>query len=272
MSSAPPEVYAAPFDAIADRYDDVFTGSIIGRAQRASVWNELEKAFHSGDRILEMGCGTGVDACFLAERGVTVVACDSSSRMTEMAVHRVREAGKESFVQVQALAAEEISKLRSDSLFDGAFSNFGALNCVEDLGTLARNLGKLLRPGATALLCLMGPCCLWEVIWYLGQGNPRNAFRRLHRGGVTARLADGASVHVKYPSLRFLARTFAPEFRLKSLKGVGVSVPPSYLERWANRFPRLFSLSAQADAILGYCPGVRVLADHLLVRFIRENL
>jgi len=234
------------------------------------VWKELGKAFRSGDHVLEIGCGTGVDACFLAERGVTVVACDSSSQMIAVATRRVKDSGKVRSVHLRLLAAENIASLPSGDSFDGAFSNFGALNCVRDLQQFVKNLAILLRPGATALLCWMGPCCLWEITWYLAQGKPGKALRRFHPEGVTARLAEGASVRVRYPSGRLLARTFAPEFRLVSIRGIGVSVPPSYLEPWANRFPCLFDLSVRADLLLGRCPGIRALSDHILMEFRRE--
>lgn len=271
MPVMPPLACAAPFDAVADRYDEAFTQSRIGRAQRGSVWKEMERVFQRGDRVLEIGCGTGLDACFLAERGVTVVACDNSPRMIAMATRRIAESGQERFVQPYLLGAEEIASLRDGSRFDGAFSNFGALNCVQDLGQLARDLAALLKPGATALLCLMGPCCLWEVAWYLGQAKPGKAFRRTHPGGVTARLTDDAFVRVHYPSVRSLERTFAPEFHLVSVKGIGVAVPPSYVEGWARRFPRLLRLAERADSYLGRCPGVRDLADHILLRFQRVD-
>jgi SAM-dependent methyltransferase len=270
MAVAPAQIYAAPFDAIAERYDETFTTSRIGKAQRSSVWKELEKIFRAGDRVLEIGCGTGVDACFLAERGVSVVACDSSPRMIAVASHRLKESEKNSLVRPHLLAAENISSLHNGESFDGAFSNFGALNCVEDLEQFGRDLAILLNPGATALLCWMGPCCLWEIVWYLAQGKPGKAVRRFRRGGVTARLAEGATVRVNYPSVRLLARTFAPRFRLVSFKGIGLSVPPSYLEAWVNRFPRLFDLSIRADSLLGACPGIRGFADHILLEFRRE--
>jgi ubiquinone/menaquinone biosynthesis C-methylase UbiE len=272
MAIARAQIGAAPFDAIAERYDETFTTSKVGRAQRASVWKELERVFRPGNRVLEIGCGTGVDASFLAERGVTVVACDSSPQMIAVATRRVKETGKGSSVVPHLLAAEDIASLQNEGSFDGAFSNFGALNCVEDLQQFARDLAILLKPGTTALLCWMGRCCLWEIAWYLAQGKPGKALRRFHRGGVTARLAEGATVRVRYPSVRLLTRTFAPEFRLVSIKGIGVSVPPSYLETRANRFPRLFELSMQADSLLGRCPGVRALADHVLLEFRREDL
>jgi ubiquinone/menaquinone biosynthesis C-methylase UbiE len=267
-----PQAYSAPFDAIADRYDEIFTTSRIGQAQRAAVWKELDKAFRPGDRVLEIGCGTGVDACFLAKRGVTVVACDSSPQMITVASRRVKENEKHSSVHPRLLAAEDIASLRDTDFFDGVFSNFGVLNCIQDLDLLARNLGMLLKPGATALLCLMGPCCLWEVGWYLAHGNPQKAFRRLRRGEVVGHVTKETSVAVYYPSIRKLVRLFAPEFRLKSLRGVGISVPPSYVESWARRFPRLLRLGMRVDSVLGQSPGVRVLADHVLLKFEREGI
>ena len=51
--------------------------------------------------------------------------------------------------------------------FDGALSNFGGLNCVDDLGV------RRLRPGlggaarGVALLCVMGPVVPWEWGWFL---------------------------------------------------------------------------------------------------------
>lgn len=271
MSSADSPLYVAPFDAVADHYDETFTESRIGRAQRESVWTELNQAFCSGDRVLEIGCGTGVDACFLASRGVRVVACDCSPRMLAVTNRRVRETGSSGFVESHLLGSGEINELPGGRTFDGVFSNFGALNCVDDLRRLASDLGQLLRPGAPALFCLMGPCCLWEVAWYLSHGNLRKACRRFPRGGVDARLANGAAVHVFYPSIHSLTRVFAPEFRLRFVKGIGVAVPPSYLEPLVARFPRAFDLQKRLDSWLGVCPGVRSLADHILLSFERTG-
>jgi hypothetical protein len=156
-------------------------------------------------------------------------------------------------------------------LFDGAFSNFGALNCVSDFKPLAEDLAALLRPGATALLSWMGPFCLWETVWYLLHGKPAKALRRLHRGGTTTRVDGGIPVTVYYPSVRMLARMFAPHFSVKSIKGIGVTVPPSYLEPLASQLPRLLNAAVVADRILGRCSGIRLLADHILIRLERES-
>jgi SAM-dependent methyltransferase len=263
------QIGAAPFDSVASQYDDIFTSSSIGKAQRESVWSELAKTFHAGDRVLEIGCGTGVDACFLAERSVRVVACDSSPQMIAVATSRVRENRLQRLVQPIVLRAEDIATLPNDGLFDGAFSNFGAINCIEDLSLLSRVLCERLRPGAKLLLCGLGPCCAWEIAWYLGHAQPHKAFRRL-RSATSARILNGVPVRVRYPSVRSLERTFAPEFRLKSVKGVGILVPPSYLESWAIRSPRLLRLAVRADSRFEGWVGLRELADHILLTFERR--
>jgi len=270
MAATQQQVLAAPFDAVAAGYDEAFTSSKIGQAQRAVVWRELARTFRSGQRILEIGCGTGVDACFLAERGVRVLACDPSSRMIDVTTRRIHQSGLQELVQTRVLAAENLPSLRSGEKFDGAFSNFGALNCVEDLRKLAIDLAGLLKPGATALLCWMGPYCAWEILWYLAGRNRVKAFRRFKSGGVTAKIGEDAFVHLQYPSFRSIQRSFAPEFRVRSMQGVGVAVPPSYCESWAGRHPHLLELFSKFDLRLGRCPGIRSLGDHLLVRLQRE--
>lgn len=267
------QAVASPFDGVADEYDAIFTDSRIGRAQRSSVWVELASAFHPGDRVLEVGCGTGVDACFLAERGVSVVACDSSREMIRVAQGRARNRLsklRNAAVTFRQCAAEELGRLSSYAPFDGAFSNFGVLNCVGNLRQFAQILAPLLKPSARVMLCLMGPCCAWECIWFACHGDLKRATRRLHRNGTVATIGSG-TVKVHYPALRDLRRTFAPEFRQRAVKGIGVAVPPSYLSPFANRFPRALGAAKLLERALASCPGIRSLADHILLTLERTN-
>jgi SAM-dependent methyltransferase len=270
MSTLQAGLNQAPFDALADSYDREFTFSKIGQAQRSAVWKQLGRTFRSGDRVLEIGCGTGVDACFLAERGVQVVACDSSSAMVRVAARRVRELdASANTVDVRLLAAENLGALEHEARFDGVFSNFAALNCVEDLHAVGESLGRLLKPGGMALLCFLGPCCLWEIIWYLFTAKPRKAFRRRQSASITAKLAPGASVQVRYYRVRSLARIFAPSLRLRSWSGIGLTVPPSYVESAAQGFPALLKLAERSDRLLARCPVIRGFSDHILLKLER---
>ena len=266
------QLAASPFDAVASSYDAVFTGSPVGRAQRSEVWRELEKSFHPGQHVLEIGCGTGVDACFLAERGVSVLACDSSREMIRVATERVRECSEDfedASVQLRTWRAEDIGSIDPDRLFDGALSNFGALNCVRDLRDFSQQLATRISPGAPVLLCMMGPCCLWELAWFALHGQPAQAMRRFWRAGVTARVAEYGFVRVYYPSVGAIARAFTPHFRLRQIKGIGLAIPPSYAASWTDRFPKLWRLAQSTDRTMAGLPVLRLLADHILLRFER---
>ena len=52
---------------------------------RGATQRRLEARFSAGHRVLELNCGTGEDAVFLARRGVRVLATDLSGAMVEAA-------------------------------------------------------------------------------------------------------------------------------------------------------------------------------------------
>ena len=117
-------------------YDYTFSASAIGRAQRNSVWREMNRTFQKGHRILEINCGTGIDALHLAGRGVQVVACDSAPGMIAVARQRLDASSSRSLVDLRCLATEHIAQLESEGPYDGILSNFSGLNCLSDLRPL----------------------------------------------------------------------------------------------------------------------------------------
>jgi ubiquinone/menaquinone biosynthesis C-methylase UbiE len=258
----------AAFDRIAERYDEMFTSTTIGRLQRAVVWDALARAFEMGDNVLELNCGTGEDAFFLARRGVWVTACDASQAMIEVARRRQeRETLGVANLEFQQIANEDLGTFQTQCVFDGAFSNFSGLNCVEDMREVAAHLGRLVRPGARLLVCFSTRICAWEILWYLSHAAPRKAFRRV-RGYALARV-DGISVPVWYPTLREIRRNFAEWFRVRSVRAVGLLVPPSYVEPWAERHERWMVRFARLDQIVGRLPILRGIGDHALVEMER---
>ena len=256
----------APFDALAESYDRIFTDSLIGRAQRAATWRYLDSTFLPGQRVLELNCGTGVDALHLAERGVLVDGFDASAAMIGVANRRLA-ASRRLPVRFEVLATEKLGAI--DSAYHGAFSNFGGLNCVQDLRQVADDLARLVRPLGHLLLCLASRFCVWETAWWLAHAKPGKALRRLRKGGISAELSPGSVVHVQYPSVNALRRLFAPEFSLVAVHGIGLFVPPSYVEPYARRFPKLLGAAARLDARLSSLHGLRCVADHILLKFRR---
>jgi SAM-dependent methyltransferase len=257
----------APFDAVAPDYDREFTYTALGRALRGRVWRRLEARFAPGGRVLELNCGTGEDAAWLAERGLSVVATDQSEAM--LAVARRKTAGLPVELAQLDLSAPSLEPYAlSLAPFSGAFSNFGGLNCVADLRPLAQSLAAWLRPGAPLVLVVMGPFCLWETGWHALRGHWRAAARRWRSGGQ-ARIG-GQTVRVFYPAPGQLARIFAPEFRAVRLSGLGVALPPSLMAAAMERHEWLFAtLGALEDAVSGLWPFPH-LADHYILELERR--
>ncbi|HKS81562.1 MAG TPA: class I SAM-dependent methyltransferase [Candidatus Acidoferrales bacterium] len=259
-----------PFwDRAAETYAQDFASTVIGRTRREAIWRELDAVFRPGQRVLEINCGTGLDAVHLAQRGINVLACDISPRMIELAREQARAANVADRASFRLLANEQLASLASEGPFDGAFSSFSGLNCVADLTAVRANLARLVRPGGVFVASVIGRFVPWELIWFAAHGNFRSAARRWNWRNSFALEGDGIAVTVR--SIREMQRAFAPEFRLVQWKGIGIAVPPSYLERWAARFPRTTRSLAQMDCLLARIPLIRGMADCALLRFERTE-
>ncbi len=240
------------FDYLAARYDALWSDTAIGRQQREAVWRRIDPLFEPGHQILDLGCGTGSDAAHLMARGIRVRAIDASEEMARIA----RAQG----VNAYQMPIESIVEL--PYRFDGAISNFGPFNCVSELQPVAQALGRLIRSGGYLVLCLMGPVCAWEIAHYLRRLEPGKAFRRWKRSGTMTSLG----VRVTYPSRRRLMRLFRPDFELVDWAGIGLFVPPSYINRLSDAAILKF---AALDRRVAHLPGLRALSDHRLFVFQR---
>ncbi len=280
------------FDAAAHDYDSIFTHTTVGRWLREMVWARLGLDFQPGMRVLELACGTGEDAIWLARLGVRVVATDASPAMLTVAREKATRAGVADRVEFRLLDLADLEfVVRMDSLhspqasvrdpgaeapttseiqFDGAFSNFGGLNCVSDLRQVAEFLGNVVRPGGRVVLVVMGPWCPWEIIWHLAHGQIGTAFRRLKPGGVEASVS-GPRVHAWYTSTRRLRQEFAPWFRHRGTFGIGALLPPPYLGHLVDRWPSAFAKVAEGERrVAGWWP-FNVWNDHYMIEFERKG-
>ena len=243
---------SAAFDRIAEDYDEIWTRSTIGQLQRAAVWRYVDPWVKAGDKLLDIGCGTGEDALHFTQRGAQVEGIDASLNMVRMA----RTRG----VQARRLAIESLCEL--SGTFDGIISNFGALNCVHDLKSVASALGRLIRPGGYLAICVMGACCAWETIHFFRRGDFQNAFRRWRRENIRSALG----VPVAYRSVNQFRRAFRDQFKLTTWHGIGICVPPSYVNGLSEA---LLAQLGELDARINSWPLLRALSDHRLILFER---
>ena len=129
-----------PYDAVACKYDASFCDTRVGTLLRRKTWVVLEKAFKSeapdsARPILEVSCGTGEDALWLASHRVKVLATDVSEGMLEVARAKlesspcIEDEWKPIFQQLDIEALHKSSLLQQHNI-SGVFSNFGGMNNV----------------------------------------------------------------------------------------------------------------------------------------------
>jgi ubiquinone/menaquinone biosynthesis C-methylase UbiE len=246
---------AQAFDAIAASFDDRFGEWKSVAAQRRAVRRELLRIFPKGGDILEIGGGTGEDAVWLAEHGYRVQLTDPSPSMVEIAQRKLLPLG------APAPRCAPAESLAMDEEFDGAFSNFAALNCVTDLSAVARGLARAVKSGGAAVLVLFGTFSPGEWIVEAAHGRPRAAFRRFTREPVSARLG-GREFTVRYHRTDDVRSAFQPWFELESRKGIGICVPPSAAEPWISRHARVLNALERIDRLIAR--PLSPLGDHVL--------
>lgn len=140
---------AEAFDAIGDRYDEVFPHKEGQLA--AGAW--LAAGLPPGSRVLDAGCGTGVPtARQLAEAGHKVVGVDLSPTMVGLARENVPE-GEFHRLDVAALGD---GRLGGPASFDGTVAFFSLLMLPrEEIPYALRSLHTLLRPGGLLALSMV---------------------------------------------------------------------------------------------------------------------
>ena len=197
---------------------------------REILWGRYARVFAPGEVVLDVGCGTGIDALFLARRGIRVVAIDRSPAMIARARARLASDPSGSLVELRTLDIEGLESLPGRG-FDGIISSFASLSSIADLERFSVVAAQRLPPRGTMLLHLLNRWSLWE---WLGHVRHRRwqAARRL--GDVQERMfviGGHAVPHYLYHPREAYARFFAERFRLRRAEGLGILRPPHTIRR-----------------------------------------
>lgn len=255
------------FDAVASRYDAESTDAPISRWLRERVWTWLAAMFRPGDHVLEIGCGTGEDAVWLAQRGVYVTATDASPQMLAITRHKAEGAGVSELITTQVLDLTQAAAWDVAS-HDGAFSNYGALNCIGDWRVLGAALARIVRPGGRVGFAVMGPFCLWETLWHGLHGDLRTATRRW-RGNAMATVG-GVTFPVHYPTPGRFTRDLGASFGQRRVIGLGVALPPSDVYKVVGRRLALARFLTRVERLVAPYPPFSYAADHFWWEGIRR--
>jgi len=168
----------------------------------------------------------------------------------------------------------ELRNLEAES-FDVVFSNFGPLNSVYSLQRLAAALHRVVRPGGTLVLSVLGKLCFQEIVFFLATGQVRRTTRRL-RSWTTVQMPSGAALQLRFLGPTAVASAFRDRFVVEHVRSLGAIAPASFLDAW------LPSLARRADCYLrtleraaARTPALRwataSIADQFIVTFRAEG-
>jgi SAM-dependent methyltransferase len=263
---------AAEFDNVADDYDHHITGNRINRLLRDRSLRELRKTFARSPRLLEIGCGSGMETLPLLKEGHEIVCVDISERMLDVVRRKARSEGVIERLRTERMAAAELPQFLSkegSAGFDGAYSTYGALNCEADLTPIPPALHELIRPEGRFIAGVYNRWCAFELVGYSLTGQFGRAFGRSDRP-----VRVGSSrfcVDIYAHSVPDFARTFTPWFVPERLAAVPVVLPPSDLVGYAEKFAHGFDRLERWDRSLALRWPFRFLGDHFLMTLRRSE-
>ena len=200
------------FDSVAADYDGSRGNNELIQDMRAEMWSWLDKTFAPNSRLIDLGCGTGLDAVRMARRGHYITATDWSPHMVARTAARARQESVADHVQALPVGAHELQRLDGEGTFDGAYSNLGPLNCVPDLAAVSSGCARLLKPGGALVFTVIGRVCPWEIAHY----SWRRAWSRVARLQASPATSSLVGMEQSTPSGRvttlrasFIARSSA---------------------------------------------------------------
>lgn len=230
---------AAAFNKQAALFDEMYSANTIIQYKRKRVRDHVERFINPQSKILELNAGTGEDAIYFAQRGHSIHATDISSGMQEILLQKILSASLTDKVSCELCSFTQLEKLKNKGPYDLIFSNFAGLNCTNELEKVLRSFSTLLNPAGVITLVLLPKFCLWETLLFI-KGKFKTAFRRFFSAAGRNAHIEGEYFRCWYYNPSFIKRHLEAEFHVLSVEGLCTVVPPSYVENFAEKYPRTF--------------------------------
>lgn len=245
-------------------YDEADRKNIILQDLRQQVYGHVQALINPASRILELNAGTGIDAVYFASLGHFVHATDLSDGMVLRIKEKMSAQSLSNRITCQQLSYEQLDRTEGND-YDLVFSNFGGLNCIQDLSLVTRHLPLVLKPGGYVIWVVMPPVCPWELMW-LFKGQARQAFRRLRKNGVVAHV-EGEYFTTYYHSFADIRRALGDSFHLRKCEGLAALSPQPHNEGIPSKYPWLYKSLRNLDAMVRDFFPFNRWADHIIVTF-----
>ncbi len=229
-------------------YDEFGENHVNLTRMRERVYAAVNRHIPPNSHLLEINAGTGLDAQNIVRLGHTVHATDLSDGMVEAIQTKIKTAQLDGKLTAERLSFTALDQVQNGP-FNAVYSNFGGLNCVQDLRPVTQHLPKILRPGGLAIWVIMPPICPWEISLFLKDW--RVATRRLRPNGVVANV-EAVQFRTWYFTPKQVMRAFGPQFELLHLEGLSVVTPTADNKTFAPRRPNLFKRLVQLDEAVSH--------------------
>jgi len=251
----------ASFDKAAPNYDTAFTDTNIGKMQRSLVYGQLSKQLNGIRTVLEINCGTGEDAVWLANKKIKITATDISSKMIEMAQSK----GSFENIKFQVADIKSVASVFNGQQFDLIFSNFGGLNCLSgpELEHFFQQAKNLLPEKGKMVLVIMPKNTLWEQAYFLAKAQFSSVYRR--KKNVAIANVDGEKVPTYYFNPKDIVNLAGNDFKLISQKPIGFFVPPSYMEPFFRGKIKLLKFLGLIEKGISGWTALSKYADHYII-------
>jgi SAM-dependent methyltransferase len=213
---------AAAYDAIAPDYDRHL---LAGEAVRRRLWQRYARLFYPGMRVLDVGCGTGIDTLYLARRGVQVVSVDVSPGMVAELRRKVQQAGLDGLAEAHVMDLAGLAAWPPAS-FDGIIAAFAVLNTAPDLAEFGQQAARLLRPGGRLLVHLLTRWSIWDILALLRHHEFRAIAGRIRQRQRTVVIGGVPVMHVLYPPKEAYRTLSGGGLQFARLCGFGILTPP----------------------------------------------
>ncbi len=254
------------FDSVAYDYDEHITGNSINMLLRERSLTLMKDVFCRSKKLLEIGCGSGMETLPLLKEGHDVVAVDISSAMLEIVRKKAATEGLSDHLITKKIRASDIESLVSEfgeGNFDGCYSTYGALNCEQTLNGIPEALHDLLGKNGKFVTGIYNRYCLSEIIGY---GLSFRFKRIMKRTRTPVREGDSRfCIDVYSYSVPEFARIFDRFFTVDRIIGVPVILPPSDLDAYARKFSNNSERLNAIDFWLGKRWPLSALGDHFLM-------
>jgi SAM-dependent methyltransferase len=195
-------------------YVTAITARESDRRARAAFRELVLRLASPGNVLFDFGAGTGLDARYFAECGLTVRAYDNDPRMREFMADQCQDLIASGRIRLESGSYGDFlarGRQNGDRGVDIVTANFAPLNLIDDLGALFARFHALTVPGGIVVASVLNPYYIGDAMYGWWWRN----LPRLWRFGRYALPGSGGEIVRRSPA--DFAAQCAPWFVLERL-------------------------------------------------------